>query len=129
MKKRIIILVLSVILIISICCIVYFALLSKQNNEKNTSINISIDELEKKIEKTNEFDFSKMEIIDKEKAVPTFLIDENKIIDITARIPIVQTKSSMYVVIKTNDQDTQDVKQALESYAVEYENMWSTYLP
>ena len=35
----------------------------------------------------------------------------------------------MYVVIKTDENNLQEVKMSLESYGREYENQWSTYLP
>ena len=105
-------------------------ILSRNKNEsKNIPVNISLEELNKKIEESGEYDLSKMQNIDKDYAMSTFLIDESKIQDIIGKSPIINTKSSMYVVIKTDENNLQEVKMSMESYAVEYENQWSTYLP
>lgn len=130
-KKILIILVISIlILVIAILCI--FKIISSNKNkniDKDTIVNISLEELNKKIEESGEYDLSKMQNIDKDYAMSTFLIDESKIQDIIGKSPIINTKSSMYVVIKTDENNLQEVKMSMESYAVEYENQWSTYLP
>ena len=35
----------------------------------------------------------------------------------------------MYVIIKAENEDLQEIKMALESHGTEYEKVWSTYLP
>ena len=128
-KKTSIILVVSIIVLViaGVCILV---ILSRNKNEsKNVPVNISLEELDKKIEESGEYDLSKMQVINKEYAVSTFLLDESKIQDIIGKSPIINTKSSMYVIIKTDENNLQEVKMALESYAVEYENQWSTYIP
>ena len=128
-KKTSIILVVSIIVLViaGVCILV---ILSRNKNEsKNVPVNISLEELDKKIEESGEYDLSKMQVINKEYAVSTFLLDVSKIQDIIGKSPIINTKSSMYVIIKTDENNLQEVKMALESYAVEYENQWSTYIP
>ena len=128
-KKTSIILVVSIIVLViaGVCILV---ILSRNKNEsKNVPVNISLEELDKKIEESGEYDLSKMQVINKEYAVSTFLLDVSKIQDIIGKSPIINTKSSMYVIIKTDENNLQEVKMALEIYAVEYENQWSTYIP
>lgn len=128
-KKLSIILVIS-LLLLGIAGICIFLIVNRNQNEsKKISVSISLEELNKKIEKSGKYDISKMQVIDKGYAISTFLIDEDKIQDIIGKSPIINTKSSMYVVIKTDENNLQEVKMSLESYAVEYENQWSTYLP
>lgn len=98
-------------------------------SNKDENISISLDELDKKIEQTNEFEFLKMNAITDDEASAKFLIDKSKIKNIIGREPIVHTKSGMYVVIQTDLDNIQDVKLALESYGSEYEEQWKTYLP
>lgn len=130
MNKKISIILVIFLLILVIAGIFIFVILSRNKNEsKNIPVNISLEELNKKIEESGEYDLSKMQNIDKDYAMSTFLIDESKIQDIIGKSPIINTKSSMYVVIKTDENNLQEVKMSMESYAVEYENQWSTYLP
>lgn len=126
MKKSIIIVIsLLVVIILTLCIFVYI------NNDKENveNITVSLLELDTKIQNLDEFDYSKMQNIDKDFATSNFLIDSSKIQDIIGKSPIITTKASMYVVIKAEDLNLQEVKMALESYGKEYETQWSTYLP
>lgn len=127
MKKKNIILIISLVVVLAIVAFIYIYI--NVNKEDTNIINISISELEKKIENTDEFDFDKMQNIDAETASATFLIDSSKIKDIIGKSPIVNTKAFMYVIIKTENEYLQEIKMALESYGTEYEKVWSTYLP
>lgn len=131
MKKRnIILIIISIILVIIIgIALVIFLNYNNSTSNKDENISISLDELDKKIEQTNEFEFLKMNAITDDEASAKFLIDKSKIKNIIGREPIVHTKSGMYVVIQTDLDNIQDVKLALESYGGEYEEQWKTYLP
>lgn len=131
MKKRnIILIIISIILVIIIgIALVVFLNYNNSTSNKDENISISLDELDKKIEQTNEFEFLKMNAITDDEASAKFLIDKSKIKNIIGRQPIVHTKSGMYVVIQTDLDNIQDVKLALESYGSEYEEQWKTYLP
>lgn len=131
MKKRnIILIIISIILVIIISiALVVFLNYNNSKSNKDENISISLDELDKKIEQTNEFEFLKMNAITDDEASAKFLIDKSKIKNIIGREPIVHTKSGMYVVIQTDLDNIQDVKLALESYGSEYEEQWKTYLP
>ena len=131
MKKRnIILIIISIVLVIIIgIALVIFLNYNNSISNKDENISISLDELDKKIEQTNEFEFLKMNAITDDEASAKFLIDKSKIKRIIGREPIVHTKSGMYVVIQTDLDNIQDVKLALESYGSEYEEQWKTYLP
>ena len=131
MKKRnIILIIISIVLVIIIgITLVIFLNYNNSISNKDENISISLDELDKKIEQTNEFEFLKMNAITDDEASAKFLIDKSKIKNIIGREPIVHTKSGMYVVIQTDLDNIQDVKLALESYGSEYEEQWKTYLP
>lgn len=127
MKKKNIILIISLVVVLAILAFIFIYI--DVNKEDTNIINISISELEKKIENTDEFDFDKMQNIDGETASATFLIDSSKIKDIIGKSPIINTKAFMYVVIKAENENLQEIKMALESHGTEYEKVWSTYLP
>lgn len=131
MKKRnIILIIISIVLVIIIgIALVIFLNYNNSISNKDENISISLDELDEKIEQTNEFEFLKMNAITDDEASAKFLIDKSKIKNIIGREPIVHTKSGMYVVIQTDLDNIQDVKLALESYGSEYEEQWKTYLP
>ena len=130
MKKRnIILIIISIVLVIIIgIALVVFLNYNNSTSNKDENISISLDELDKKIEQSNEFEFSKMNAITDDEASAKFLIDKSKIKNIIGREPIVHTKSGMYVIIETDSDNIQDVKLALESYGSEYEEQWKTYL-
>ena len=131
MKKRnIILIIISIVLVIIIgIALVVFLNYNNSTSNKDENISISLDELDKKIEQSNEFEFSKMNAIIDDESSAKFLIDKSKIKNIIGREPIVHTKSGMYVIIETDSDNIQDVKLALESYGSEYEEEWKTYLP
>ena len=129
-KGNIILIIISIVLVIIIgIALVVFLNYNNSISNKDENISISLDELDKKIEQTNEFEFLKMNAITDDEASAKFLIDKSKIKNIIGREPIVHTKSGMYVVIQTDLDNIQDVKLALESYGSEYEEQWKTYLP
>lgn len=128
MKKRNIILIILTIVIIIACFVFMFSVLNNKN-KKEEIVEISLDELENKIENTDEFDFTKMQELDVENASAMFLVDSFKIKSLIGKVPIVNTKASMYVIIQADEDNLQDIKLALESYGTEYETQWKTYLP
>ena len=84
-KKLSIILVIS-LLLLGIAGICIFLIVNRNQNEsKKISVSISLEELNKKIEKSGKYDISKMQVIDKGYAISTFLIDEDKIQDIIGK--------------------------------------------
>lgn len=123
----------SIIIVVSLLLVIFFVVgifvYIIKDKEEVVNIAISLPELEAKIHDIDEFDYSKMQDIDKDFATSNFLIDSRKIQDIIGKSPIISTTSSMYVVIKADNSNLQEIKMALESYGVEYETQWSTYLP
>ncbi len=126
-KKNIIIatVIILAIVITAIITLVYFTKVKAQNNK---NININLEELDKNLTKIGVFEESKNTNIDKSLAVSTFNIEENDIIEVIGKMPLINIKSSMYIVIKVKDGKQEIVKQKLEEYAVEYEKQWSNYL-
>lgn len=126
MKKRNVIIIIAIVVFILILSILI--VVSKYKKEDKITY-ISLEQLDKKIETTEEFDFSKMQVLDIEKTSATIFIDSSKINNVIGRVPIINTKSSMYIVIQADKENIQEIKLALESYATEYEEQWRTYLP
>lgn len=126
-KKNIIIatvIILVIVITVSIT-LVYFTKVKAQSNK---NININLEELDKNLTKIGVFEESKNISIDKSLAVSTFNIEENDIIEVIGKMPLINIKSSMYLVIKVQDGKQEIVKQKLEEYTVEYEKQWSNYL-
>lgn len=126
-KKMIFLISMLLVVIIIFGILIYFTYLQKEKS--NATITISLNELVEQIKNTDEFDYSKMQDVDTDFASSTFLIDKDKMQEIIGKIPLVNTKASMFVIIKTNNENLQDTKLALESYAAEYETQWANYLP
>ena len=79
MKKRnIILIIISIVLVIIIgIALVVFLNYNNSTSNKDENISISLDELDKKIEQSNEFEFSKMNPIIDDEASAKFLIDKS----------------------------------------------------
>lgn len=127
-KKNIVIIVVIIFVIVSaLISFIYFGKIKNQNiSDKN--ININLEDLDKNLTKVGVFEESKNTDIDKVIAVDTFNIQENDIVEVIGKMPILNIKASMYIVVKVQDGKQEIVKQKLEEYTVEYEKQWSNYL-
>lgn len=125
-KMKVLVIVMLLVVIVFVSAIYIYKKIHTVNIKEEI---ILLEDLNLKIEDTNEFDISKMQDIDLDFASSTFLIEKDKIQGIIGKVPMINVKSSMYVVIEAEDENLQDIKLALESYATEYELQWSNYLP
>ena len=58
-----------------------------------------------------------------------FGINRENVVNAVGKIPSMNVHSSMYIIIEAKDGKAEDVKAELNTYAENYEQMWSTYLP
>ena len=126
-NKKIIIAVIIVAVIITVGITVLVYDNSLKSNDK-TVVNINMEELNNKFSTYSEFSDSKNTKIDKTIAVNTFGIDEAFIQEVIGKMPLINIKSSMFVIIKVTDGTQEIVKEKLETYVTNYEKQWSNYL-
>lgn len=126
-NKKIIIAVIIVAIIITVGITVLVYDNSLKSNDKAV-VNINMEELNNKFSTYLEFSDSKNTNIDKTIAVNTFCIDEAFIQEVIGKMPLINIKSSMFVIIKVTDGTQEIVKEKLETYVTNYEKQWSNYL-
>ncbi|MEG2310557.1 MAG: DUF4358 domain-containing protein [Clostridia bacterium] len=123
--KKIIISIVAAMLAICLGIFTYIT----YNEDKNVyeeNINIDLVTLDNTFSKLDAFSNIKMKNIDKDTLFNIFNIDKNLVVEVIGKMPIIDVKSSMYIVIKTNSQAL--VKTKLEEFAKQLESQWSTYL-
>ena len=67
--------------------------------------------------------------IDKEMLKNEMKFDVSNIDEVVGKKPLVNTSSSMFLILKVSNGQQESVKQQLEQYGEKYEMQWSNYLP
>lgn len=67
--------------------------------------------------------------IDKEMLKNEMKFDVSNIDEVVGKKPLVNTSSSMFLILKVSNEQQESVKQQLEQYGEKYEMQWSNYLP
>lgn len=127
-NKKIITVIISITIILTLSITIYMYYTRDTSQNSQVIVNINMQQLDKNISKNGGFDETNTTIIDKAIAVSNFDLDESSIQEVIGRLPLINIKSSMYIVIKASDGKTDYVKQKLEEYAINYEKQWSNYL-
>ena len=124
-KITIAVIIIAIIITVGITVLVYD---NSLKSDDKAVVNINMEELNTKFSTYSEFSDSKNTNIDKTTAVNTFGIDESSIQEVIGKMPLINIKSSMFVIIKVTDGSQELVKQKLETYVTNYEKQWSNYL-
>ncbi len=116
--NEIIIILVSFILIIGMVCGIYFTFIKKgykEINISNSTINIS-----------NEANFNDMNAIpvDIDIAKKMFKLNDEEFTIVTGRVPMLNSYSSMFVLIKSSPQYIDSVMEKVINYGNEYEKQW-----
>ena len=69
-----------------------------------------------------------MENVDKTVLKDKFGIDENCVLEVIGKLPILNVKSNMYIVVKVTPDQKENVKQKFEEYGLNMEKEWENYL-
>lgn len=130
-KKKKILIIIAAVFFAAIIAAVIIVVVTKENDSsgKDVSKVININEVSNQITEGSSFrematmDVT-MDLID-----TYFGINRENVVNAVGKIPSMNVHSSMYIIIEAKDGKAEDVKAELNTYAENYEQMWSTYLP
>ncbi len=127
MKKSDVVLTLVLIaFVICVCLAIYFNL----NNQNNKEIsNIDLETLEENIMSDTVFSDMTLQDIDKSMLKSIFDIDEEKVLEVVGKTPLINIYSSMFVIVKTDNSNAKYIEQKFNEYGLKYEEQWKKYLP
>lgn len=126
-NKNVIITIIVVVILIAVGVGIYFLL----NNKPSAPANINMSELNTNISKVGGFDEgASMQEVDKEMLANIYGITDTAAVEsVIGKMPMINIRASMYVVIKAADGKVDYVKEKVDEYGKNYEQQWSTYLP
>ncbi|MEG1204320.1 MAG: DUF4358 domain-containing protein [Clostridia bacterium] len=122
-KKNILIVVIIAIIITLVVSFIFW-----MNKKEPEPINLNMEQLELDFQTKGRFEDMKTVKVDKSILLSDFKIEEAFVEEQIGQIPLINIKSSMYVVIKATPGKSEYVKQRLEEYAINYEKQWASYL-
>lgn len=125
-NKKVIFLFIAIIIIV-ILSIFAFNLYNGKKEEKKV-INLDFETLASKIENMMDIENTRMENVDKTVLKDKFGIDENCVLEVIGKLPILNVKSNMYIVVKVTPDQKENVKQKFEEYGLNMEKEWENYL-
>lgn len=83
----------------------------------------------KAIKSSKEVVFSSLMKVEDSAIEETLNIKKEQYSEILMEIPAIMVKSNMYVIVKPEKDETENVKKAIDDYMKKLEDQWSTYLP
>lgn len=126
-KKTVTMTVMILAIIVILCAVIFFCIQNNEKKDNTTPIELNLEEVSSNISTQAGFANMAMQDIDSELATTLFDIEATQIEGIVGKFPLINVKSSMYVIIKTNAPES--VKEKLETYGKSYEQQWERYLP
>lgn len=122
MNKKVLITIISIIALVIIAVGAYFLV------KGNQKVTLDLATISKNI---TEKGFSEMATtdVDKELLSTYFQVDTANVEEVYGKIPMMNVQASLYVLIKAVDGKAETVKQNIETFAQNYEEQWSRYLP
>lgn len=125
-NKKVIFLFIAIIIIVILSIFAFNLYNGKKEEEK--VINLDFETLASKIENMMDIENTRMENVDKTVLKDKFGIDENCVLEVIGKLPILNVKSNMYIVVKVTPDQKENVKQKFEEYGLNMEKEWENYL-
>ena len=125
-NKKVIFLFIAIIIIVILSIFAFNLYNGKKEEEK--VINLDFETKKKKIENMMDIENTRMENVDKTVLKDKFGIDENCVLEVIGKLPILNVKSNMYIVVKVTPDQKENVKQKFEEYGLNMEKEWENYL-
>lgn len=119
-KKYIVITAIVLVVIAVIAFITYFVY------EKNK--NIDLDNIKSEISNSSSYNSLNMQDITTENMEDIFSIKSYMVKRVVGEVPLLAVDSSMFVILEVEDEYKDEVKNALNEYALNLENEWKNYL-
>lgn len=130
-KKKKILIIIAAVVLAAIIAAVIIVVVTKENDGsgKEESKVINIDEVSSQITEGSSFKEMATMDVTMDLVDTYFGINRENVVNAVGKIPSMNVHSSMYIIIEAKDGKAEDVKAELNTYAENYEQMWSTYLP
>ena len=125
-NKKVIFLFIAIIIIVILSIFAFNLYNGKKEEEK--VINLDFETLAPKIENMMDIENTRMENVDKTVLKDKFGIDENCVLEVIGKLPILNVKSNMYIVVKVTPDQKENVKQKFEEYGLNMEKERENYL-
>lgn len=119
-KKYIVITSIVLVVIAALAFITYFVY------EKNK--NIDLDNIKSEISNSSSYNSLNMQDITTENMEDIFSIKSYMVKKVVGEVPLLAVDSSMFVILEVEDEYKDEVKNALNEYALNLENEWKNYL-
>ncbi len=119
-KKYIVITSIVLVVIAALAFITYFVC------EKNK--NIDLDNIKSEISNSSSYNSLNMQDITTENMEDIFSIKSYMVKKVVGEVPLLAVDSSMFVILEVEDEYKDEVKNALNEYALNLENEWKNYL-
>ncbi len=129
-KKKIVIIIAAVVFVAIIAAVIIVVATKEKDGAGNgDSKVINIDEVSNQI--TQNSSFKEMATVDVTMdLIDTYFgINRENVVKAAGQIPSMNVHARMYIIIEAQEGKAEDVKAELNTYAENYEQMWSTYLP
>lgn len=126
MKKRLP-LIIGIVAIIVALVIVIVVVTNGKKNDKPKEINL--EEVSKQITEKSDFKEIATEEITTEVLETYFQVDTENVEKVVGKLPLMNVHSSLYVIIQAKEGKEEEVKEDLNQFCIEYEELWSRYLP
>lgn len=125
-KKFIIIFAILILIIIGL--VVYSAVFTINKNNEEKNINISIEEFNDIILKSDNFNTSKVSDITEDNLNEIFGIEKESVNKFYGKKSVLNTDACIYLLIEPIEGKQDEVYSKLEDFCLNYENNWSDYL-
>lgn len=128
MKKKLPLIIGIVAIVIAIIIAVVVLVVSK-NGKEETAKEINLEEVSNKITENSAFKEMATQEITTEVLESYFQVDLANVEKVVGKVPLMNVHSSLYVIIQAKDGKADAVKEDLNKFLTEYEELWSRYLP
>lgn len=122
------ILIISYIIVLIIILIVGAVSIYMYLNNENIPTNIDMNLLDKNMSQEVNLNNSRMKNVTIDNVGEIFNIDKQKVKEVIGKVPLINISSAMYVVIHTEKNSLDEVKNKLIQYGNNYESEWATYM-
>lgn len=120
-KKKYIVIIAIVLVVIAVIAFITYCVYEKNKN-------IDLDNIKSEISNSSSYNSLNMQDITTENMEDIFSIKSYMVKRVVGEVPLLAVDSSMFVILEVEDEYKDEVKNALNEYALNLENEWKNYL-
>ena len=120
-KKKYIVIIAMVLVVIAVIAFITYCVYEKNKN-------IDLDNIKSEISNSSSYNSLNMQDITTENMEDIFSIKSYMVKRVVGEVPLLAVDSSMFVILEVEDEYKDEVKNALNEYALNLENEWKNYL-